>query len=187
MKTIAFITRVHPRRPSMLKICIDSIKEQTNDSYIHILNRDDKTENGYGRFMANKSFAKISPINARYVMTIDDDDMLIDPNFVKVFKETVDKDNPEIVFFKGHINGRSYPSLEFWKKPPVCAQIGSFCFAVRLDVWKKHIHEFGKKVCGDYSFIAACYENTKNYIWLDRIVAKTQKKAGMGVGENEHA
>jgi len=187
MKTIAFITRVHPLRPTMLKICINSIKAQTNDDYIHILSRDDKTKNGYGRFMANKSFAKISPINARYVMTIDDDDMLIDPNFVIIFREIIDKSNPEIVFFKAYISNHIYPWPGFWRKAPVRARIGSLCFAVRLDIWKKYIHEFGTTVCGDFFFISACYRNTKNHVWLNRIVAKTQKRAGFGRGENEHA
>lgn len=186
-KTIAFITRVHPKRPNMLKTCIDSIKKQTSDDYIHILSRDDKTENGYGRFMANKSFAKISPINAQYVMTIDDDDMLIDPDFVNIFKEIINKNNPEIVFFKAYISNHLYPRPDFWIKAPVIARIGSLCFAVRLDIWKKYVYEFGKKVCGDYYFISACYKNTKNHVWLDRIVAKTQKKAGEGLGEHKHA
>ncbi|GAG76015.1 unnamed protein product, partial [marine sediment metagenome] len=70
MKTIAFITRVHPKRPGMLKICIESVKAQTSDDYIHILHRDDKTENGYGLFLANQSFVKVSPINARYAMVL---------------------------------------------------------------------------------------------------------------------
>jgi len=106
MKTIAFITRVHPKRPGMLEVCIDSVKAQTSDDYIHILHKDDKTKNGYGMFLANQSLAKVSSINARYVMALDDDDMLIDPNFVKTFKEIVNKDNPEIVFFKGNIIDR---------------------------------------------------------------------------------
>ncbi|GAG56336.1 unnamed protein product, partial [marine sediment metagenome] len=187
MATIAFITRVHPRRPEMLKICIESIKAQTSENYVHILHRDDKTEKGYGRFLANKSFAKISPINARYVMAIDDDDMIIDSDFVKVFKKVVDKNDPEIVFFKGHISSAIYPAPTYWAKPPVRAQIGGSCFAVRLDVWKKHIHEFGKECCGDFHFINACYRDTRKRIWLDRIVSKTQKKAGFGKGEDTHA
>jgi glycosyltransferase involved in cell wall biosynthesis len=187
MKTIAFITRVHPQRPVMLKVCIESIKAQTSDDYIHILSRDDKTKNGYGRFLANKSFSKISPINARYVMAIDDDDMIIDPDFVKIVREIVNKNNPEIIFFKNIISGHVYPWPGFWKKPPVLARIGGSCFAIRLDIWEKYIHEFGKKSCGDFSFISICYKNTKNHFWLDRIVAKTQRKAGFGQGEDEHA
>ena len=187
MKTIAFVTRVHPLRPTMLKVCIDSIKAQTNDDYIHILNRNDKTKNGYDRFMANKSFAKISPINAHYVMVLDDDDMLIDPNFVSIFKEIVKENSPEIVFLKGYISHRIYPSPIFWGKAPVHAQIGSFCYVTRIDIWEKYIHEFGTPTCGDFHFISACYKNTKNHFWLDRVVAKTQKKAGHGKGESGHA
>ncbi len=66
--------------------------------------------------MANKSFAKISPINARYVMTIDDDDMLIDPNFVIIFREIIDKSNPEIVFLKLILAIISIPGLAFGEK-----------------------------------------------------------------------
>lgn len=187
MKTIAFITRVHPKRPNMLKVCTDSVKEQTDNDYIHIIHRDDKAKNGYGIFLANQSFIKISSINARYVMTLDDDDMLIDPNFVKTFREIVNKDNPEIVFFKGKIIDRGiYPKKQFWGKRPRRKHIASFCFAVRLDVWKKHVHKWGKEACGDYFFISACYANTKKHFWLDRIVARAQKRAGHSMGEDNH-
>lgn len=184
MKTIAFVTRVHPKRPNMLKVCIDSIKKQTDDDYIHIIHRDDKTKNGYGRLLANQSFAKVSPIDAQYVMAIDDDDMIVDPDFVKVFKKIVDDDNPEIVFFRATIAGRVYPLPGYWEKPPRRKRIGGSCFAVRLDIWKKYIHKFGVKSAGDYHFISECYRNTKKHVWLDRIVAKTQKKAGGGKGEH---
>jgi len=187
MKTIAFITRVHPKRPSMLKICIKSIKSQTDNDYVHIIHRDDMTEHGYGRLLANQSFAKISHINARYVMAIDDDDMIIDSDFVNVFKEIVNNNNPEIVFFKCNIGGLVYPQSAFWKKPPVRAKIGGSCFATRLDIWKKYIHKFGESCCGDYSFISTCYKNTKKHFWLDRIVSRTQKRPGGGKGEHEHA
>jgi len=187
MKTIAFVTRIHPKRPGMLKICIDSVKAQTDDDYIHILHRDDKTEFGYGRPRADQSLVRVSPIKARYVMILDDDDMLIDPNFVKVFKEIVNKDNLEIVFFKGCIIGKgTYPKDQFWQKAPSRRRIGSFCFAVRLDIWKKYIHEFGTDWLGDWKFISTCYENTKNHYWLNRVIAKTQKRMGDGLGEGEH-
>ena len=183
MKTIAFITRVKPRRHKMLVICKNSIRKQTNDDYIHIIYRGDKTKYGYGKLLANQSFAKIFPIDARYMMAIDDDDMLVDSDFVKIFKEIVDNDNPEIVFFKCRIEGSVYPKFVFWEKPPVLGEIGGSCFAIRLDVWKKYIHEFGKEICGDYCFISVCYKNTKKHIWLDRIISRTQRKARRGHGK----
>lgn len=187
MKTIAFITRVHPKRPNMLKVCVDSVKAQTSDDYIHVLHGDDKTENGYGLHLANRSLTKISPVNARYVMVLDDDDMLVAPNFVEEFKEIVKKHRPEIVFFKGKIAGeKTYPREQAWDKKPRRRFIASFCFAVKLKTWKKHIHKWGKQRCGDYFFISACYRNTKRHFWLNQYVARTQKRAGHGMGEQEH-
>jgi len=55
-----------------------------------------------------------------------------------------------------------------------------------LDVWNKYIHKWGREGCGDFFFISMCYENTKEHFWLDRIVSKTQKLAGRGMGENNH-
>jgi len=174
MKTIAFITRVKPRRVRMLKICTNSIKKQTNDDYIHIIFRDDRTKCGYGMLLANQSLARVSPIDARYVMVIDDDDMIIDSDFVKRFKEIVDDNNPEIVFFKMIIGNRLFPLQVCWKRPPIYNRIGGSCFATRLDIWKKYIHEFGRRTSGDFYFISACYKNTKNHFWFDHIVSKTQ-------------
>jgi len=190
MKSIAFITRVHPQRPKMLKVCVSSIKAQTDDDYIHIIFKDDKTENGYRVVTANKALARVPPIDARYVMILDDDDMLIEPDFVKILKKTIQDGNPEIVFFKGTVLGKgTFPRPEQWRKHPSRGGIASFCFAVRLDVWKKYIHRFNRRSRsgGDFFFIASCYENTENHIWLNRIVARTQKRAGKGKAEQEHA
>lgn len=192
MKTIAFITRVHPKRPNMLKVCIESVKKQTCDDYLHILHEDDNTKSGYGVPNANLALKKVKPINAKYVMVLDDDDMLIDRDFVKTIKKETETNKPEIIFFKGLINEHwTYPKPNIWGKAPKFALIASFCFAVRRDVWMANIHEFGKptsaKMGGDFSFISACYKKTKNHLWLDRIVAKTQKKQGRGKGEQDHA
>lgn len=192
MKTIAFITRIHPQRANMLKKCIKSVKMQTSNDYIHILYKDDKTSEGYGIASANRSLVKIKNINAKYIMILDDDDMLIDPRFVSVFRKNIDEKNPEIIFFKGSLSdGRGiYPKPQIWGKAPKFTLIASFCFAVRLDIWMSNIHEFGKSASGnaggDFSFISRCYKKTKNHLWLDRVIAKTQGGAGRGKGEREH-
>lgn len=190
MKTIAFITRVHPKRPEMLKVCRKSVKAQTDNDYIHIIHRHDKTEDGYGGVAANRSLKYVRPIYARYVMVLDDDDMLVEPDFVKIFKGIVDKDNPEIVFFKGIVLGnKTFPTEQTWRKFPSRGSIASFCFAVRRDIWKKYISYFGGRGRrgGDFYFLSYCYRGTKDHIWLDHIVAQTQKKAGKAKGEHEHA
>ncbi len=189
MKTIAFVTRVHPRRPNMLKKCMESVKAQTSDDYIHVLFRDDKSKEGYGVYNADKSLMKIKNIDARYAMVLDDDDMLVYPDFVKEFKSIVGKSNVDIVFFKGMIDGGIFPPPDVWGKAPAHCKIGSFNFAVRLDIWMKYIHTWNPisgKGCADYWFIAHCYDKTERYFWLDRVVARTQKRPGHGKGEHEH-
>lgn len=186
MKTIAFITRVHPQRSEMLKVCIDSVRRQIDNDYIHVIYRDDKTKDGYGIFLANQSLARISFIEARYMMLLDDDNMLINPNFVSMFKKLVNDHNPEIVFYKVVIGNSIFPPPEYWEHPPIRKRIDGHCFAVRMDVWKKYIHEFGIEVCGDYRFISACYKNTTNHYWLDREISMTQRRAGRGKGKSEN-
>jgi len=187
MKTIAFVTRIHPKRPNMLKKCKESVKMQTSDDYIHILHRDDKTNQGYGKHAANKSLIKIKEIPAKYVMVLDDDDMLIDSHFVEDFKRVI-KGNPEMVFFKGIVHRFGIlPEDQFWKRPPIFGRIGSFCFAIRTDIWIKYIGAFGKRMSGgDFVFLNTCYQNTNKHVWWDRIVAKTQKLDGPGSAKGEH-
>lgn len=186
---LAIITRVHPERPNMLKVCFDSVKAQTNDDYIHIFHRHDKSKEGYGKWNANKSFAQIAYIPAKYIMVLDDDDMLIDKEFVEKFSTIINQSSPEVVFFKGRVHKLGIlPRPNYWKKPPVYGQIASFCFAVRRDVWFGNIKEFGKReLGGDFCFISACYKNTKNHLWWDRVVAATQKGPGRAKGERSHA
>jgi glycosyltransferase involved in cell wall biosynthesis len=186
MKTIAFVTRVHPQRPKMLAVCIESVKSQTDEDYIHIIHRDDKTPTGYGGLLANQSFMKIKSIDAQYVMVLDDDDQLIEPRFVEIFKKKIEGRTPEIVFFKGITAGfGTLPRPERWGRTPLYTEIASFCFAIRTDIWRKYIHEFGRqRFGGDFSFIARCYSKTKDHMWLDLVVAKMQSVAGRGRPEN---
>jgi len=172
----------------MLKKCMESIKAQTSDDYIHILSRDDKSRGGYGIDNADKSLMKIKSIDARYAMVLDDDDMLVYPDFVKEFKSIVDKSDIDVVFFKGEINGWTVPPPDVWGKAPVYCKIASFNFAVRVNIWMKYIHTWNPiKGCADYWFISHCYNKTEKHIWFDHIVARTQKSPGGGVGEHEHA
>ena len=195
IKTLAIMTRVHPQRPNMLKKCVESVQAQTSEDYTHILHYDDKTVVGYGKRSANRAFAKIKDIPAKYVMVLDDDDMLIDPEFVEDFATMIETKKilfsriPEIVFFKGIIHKLgALPRPAYWKKPPVYGQIGSFCFASRRDVWLKYITSFGmRELGGDYSYISTAYRNTKDHVWWDRIVARTQKGPGRAKGEKDHA
>jgi len=190
-KTICFLTRCHPQRPNMQKVCFDSVKNQTCDDYQHFLIQGAMREADAYSAYKNSGFAvehgltKPWPIEGRYVMALDDDNMLVDPEFIKDFKALVEKENPDIVFFKGEIKGWGiYPS---WARHPVAGEIDWFCYAVKREMWQRYIAEVNARpmASSDWSLIDKCYRNTKSVIWFNRLVTSTQRAPGRSRPETE--
>jgi len=190
-KTICFLTRCHPQRPNMQKVCFDSVKNQTCDDYQHFLIQGAmrEAEPGYSYktsgFAPEHGLTKPWPIDARYVMVLDDDNMLVDPDFIKDFKELVERENPDIVFFKGEIKGwGTYPS---WAKHPVAGEIDWFCYAVKREFWQRYIAEVNARpmASNDWFLIDKCYRNTQSVVWWNRMVASTQRAPGRSRPETE--
>jgi len=180
----------------MQKVCFDSVKTQTCDDYQHfliqgVMRESDKDSPGNGTFAIEHGLTKPWPIDARYVMVLDDDNMLAYLDFVKEFKALTEKQNPDIVFFKSQIKGWGiYPPNNLWGKAPVGGYIDWFCFAIKREMWEKYIKEIEAHPnllgnCNDALLIKICYRNAKSISWLDRLVATTQKAPGRGMGENE--
>ena len=189
MRTLCIVTRCHPNRPNMLRFCVDSVKSQTCDDYEHFLLHDDETENGYGVYKANKALHDAGPLNGEYIMVLDDDDYLLYNDFVLEFKKLVSKDKPDIVMLRGNVaRSNVLPPDDVWQKPPQRAKIGSFCFAVRKEVWDKYIkfwdNSEGFASMGDYTFINKCYHNVTTVYWMDKLVACTQR-VSRGAGESK--
>ena len=188
MPLICFVTRCHPNRPKMRKICITSVASQSCEDYNHLLYHNDPTAKGYGINKADLSMRDAGPLNGEYIMVLDDDDKLVDTEFVKDFRTAVNKfklsglATPDIVIFKGIIGGHGVlPSAAMWKRHPAVGHIGSFCFAVKREIWDEYIKFWGI-ACGDGVFIAKCCASTGSVLWLDRLVATTQRISG-GRGE----
>ena len=190
-KTICFLTRCHPQRPNMQKVCFDSVKNQTCDDYQHFLIQGAMREVDAYSAYKNSGFAvehgltKPWPIEGRYVMVLDDDNMLVDPEFIEDFKALVEKENPDIVFFKGEIKGWGiYPS---WARHPVAGEIDWFCYAVKREMWQRYIAEVNARpmASSDWSLIDKCYRNTKSVIWFNRLVTSTQRAPGRSRPETE--
>ena len=180
-KTIGFVTRCHPLRAKELAICKASIVKQTSQDYEHILIRD-PSKKGCGRLEANRLFAKYKksiPPDNRYLMVLDDDDMLVNDDFVKAFRKIVKKQSYDLIVFKGwHFHHGILPPPELWEKPVKFSKIASFCMAVEQSLWFKHIEKFGmKERGGDFEFMKAVYKNAKSIYWLDMEVARTQRES----------
>jgi len=183
-KLISFVTRVHPRRKTYLEFCKDSVARQTCRDYEHVFIYD-KTEKGCGFPQAQKMLAKAA-INTKYAMPLDDDDVLIYPDFVADLRMITQLGNYDLIIFKGHHIGHGVlPLNSLWKKPPECGGICSFCVAVKKELWDKYIHVWGNRwPCGDFDFIDTVYKNSKSVYWFDKIVAKTLR-ISRGKAEDE--
>jgi hypothetical protein len=190
-KAITFLTRCHPERPNMQQVCINSIKAQACDDYQHILiaGAMREAEPGYSYkssgFAPEHGLTKPWPIEGHYVMVLDDDNMLVDPDFIKDFKTLVQQENPDIVFFKAEIKGWGvYPA---WARPPIAGQIDWFCYAVKREFWQKYIAEVNARpaASNDWLLIDKCYRHTRSVIWWNRLVAATQRAPGRQRGETE--
>jgi len=185
MKTICFLTPCHPARPNMQKICFNSVKAQTCDDYQHFLLQGSMRENKDGTRAWECGLKKPWPIDARYVMRLDDDNMLVYPDFVKEFKQLTQKENPDVVIFRGNIIGIGIIPSHSWGKAPVHGNIDWFCYAIKLEMWNKYIQEMRHErgINNDYQLIRNCYRNTQSVSWMDRVVAKTQRGRMYGKGE----
>jgi hypothetical protein len=190
-KTICFLTRCHPQRPNMQKVCLDSVKNQTCDDYQHFLIQGSMREAEPGYSYKNSGFSpehgltKPWSIDARYVMVLDDDNMIVDMDFVKDFKALVERENPDIVFFRGEIKGWGvYPT---WATRPRAGQVDWFCYAVKRDLWVRYIAEVNDHPMesNDWLLIDKCYRNTKSVIWWNRMVASTQRMPGRSRPETQ--
>ena len=156
------------KRPNLLKICVDSIKAQTDQDLEQSFIVDDV---GKGKVWAQASLNLYKDqlgIQGRYVMVLDDDDYLIDPTFVEILKKVVGDSSPDIIFFRGLLGNKLYPPDEFWEKPPVHARICTFCFAVKKELYMNLIHNWAQSDSGDFHFIRACFNSSKSNLWINR-------------------
>lgn len=182
MKTLAIITRVHPNRPNMLKACKESVMWQSCDDYEHLFIYD-RSEKGCGMLAANKLFVtKPVETNSRYVMVLDDDNVLVDNNLVKDIKGI----EADMIIFRGIVEGLPWPVLppdELWEKPIVCNCIDAFCVAVSKELWEQYKADFGKASRGgDFHFMKTAFNHAGNIHWHDKVVAETQR-VSRGRGE----
>lgn len=179
---LTIITRCY-KRPRMLERNKDSIASQTDPDVQQAFIVD---EVGLGMEWASASLNKFKDsldINGKYVMTLDDDDMLVCNDFIESLKIAVKAwDDPDVMIFKGQ-GKMIYPPDELWKKTPVVARIASFCFCIKQDVWKRHIHEWAIPVQGDFKFISTLFENDYKIGWMDKLVAKCQSIRSYGKPE----
>ncbi len=180
---LSIVTRCF-RRPNLLARNVASVLNQTDQDLEHIFIVD---EIGIGKEGANKSLALNKHlVNGQFVLILDDDDILVYDDYVHILKTLVRQYDPDVVITK--MRWLSYgvvkPERRWWQRTPVDGHIGSPCFAVRREVWLKHIHTFGTPRGGDFYFIRTLWDEGYKFHWWNQVTVKILQ-IGDGVPEEE--
>lgn len=167
---LTVVTRCY-KRPDMLAKNVASLEGQADPDYEQLFIVDD-VGRGIGR--ANRQLSTVAP-SSRYVLVLDDDDMLVNDRAIELLKEAA-KNGPHMVIFKAiHNDLGVLPSRAIWGKRPLFGHIGSCDFISRRDVWERHIHAFGVNKGGDYEFLKSVWQDGPTVVWLDEILAGVQR------------
>lgn len=177
--------RVANKRLNEFEEHLKCLEKQSLKSFIHLLIID---KIGAGMLAANKSFQLVKgQIKTPYVYLLDDDDLLIDEDFVLQIQSIIELEKPDIIFVKARIEtGKDfiYPHPNCWCKIPkdlkkMRGHIGGGCVVITKELFNENIHHFELESFGDYAMISNILENKKLKIyWLNRIVVNSIPRRG---------
>lgn len=173
---LSIITRTFNGRPAGMRRLVKSLAAQTSQDFEHILLVDDKRR---GVEWANANIKRVTPdVHGDYVMILDDDDYLIDSDFVRLLSAQVEG-SPEVVVIKMDMgNGLFLPADADWGRRPIHSRIAVSSHVTRRDVFIEHAPDFGLKYDGDFDYIDAVWKCGHEFKWWNRVVSK--------VGEVSH-
>lgn len=174
MPFLTVITRTMPGREKWLERNIESWRSQTDQDYEQIVITDSYKK--WDMLRADRMLPDIADqVTGKYVYILDDDDYLIDKEFVAEVKKAAQQGHPEIIMVKMRRDAIFHDVLpKRWGQDPEQGDVGTPCFVVRTHVWKTHIWQFGQAInqgFGDFSFINNAFAFGSSVAWLDRVVA----------------
>ena len=166
------------QRPKMLAENIQSVRAQTCHDVEQIF-IPDRTRQGIQK--ADRALGENADrVNGEYVYILDDDCMLIDPQFVESVVGIVREHHPDIVMVKSR-RPPGPPSRQalvptVWEQPLRHGACNCLCYVMRAELWKRYIEWFGKKPWGgDWWFLERVLKENPKIVWLDRIVADARQ------------
>jgi len=179
---LTVVTRCN-NRPELLYRNLSSWSEQSDQDFDHILLFDGENR---GVEWANSNIAvNKDRVHGEYVYVLDDDDYLHCKDFVKILKKVAKENGPDVIMVKMYHgpSGKDLPDVGHWGSSGVFpGHVGTPCFVVRRDVWKRHIDSFQGKSMGDYRFIKELFEENYKIYWLDIRAAKVDAARFGGPG-----
>lgn len=183
---LSIVTRCY-RRPVGLRRCKLSLALQTSQNFEHVLLVDDV---GIGFRAADVRLATDAPalINGDYVYILDDDNLLIDNQFVARIEWIAREYDLDVIMVKSdHGRAGILPSPEVWRRRPIATQVDTLNAVVRAEVWKRHVGVFAtcQDDARDTAFLTELFNHGYSIRWLDKVVAMSGPLAGRGYGRIE--
>jgi len=159
---LSIITRHMPSRPKMLERNVDSLRGQTDQNFQHNIYTDHMEQGCHKAQQWNREL--VQQQEGRYIMILDDDDYMVNPEGVRLLKAAC-ASNPRGVVFRAeyrpdHILPKSFERFptQFW--PMSC--VGQLCYILRNDVFKHSSYVYRRGVDEtDYLCILDAWETSK--------------------------
>lgn len=172
---MSIITRTC-QRPSELQRCINSVLNQTDPDFEHIIIPDDIV---HGLYWANRQIAECrTKLKGDYVYVLDDDDFIISFSFIEELKKLINNldSKPELIICRGTLNDEQFPKV--WKDKVIRGQIAASNLIVRTDVFDAHAGAWDQPRSGDYKFFESVYKTNPVIFWWDFDVFKAASSCG---------
>lgn len=182
---LSIVTRHISSRAAMFERLALSIVAQDCKHWEHIVIYNEPL----GLEDANQSFERDkSRVNGKYVFMVDDDNYIVNPNFVaQLWKHA--ENNPAVIMVRAQWFDSLVPLDVYWDEliaggKPHLGHIDTANFVVRRDIWLKYIKAFGAPVAGDYAFISAIYEGEPDLdvVYWDTVIVAIDHVGSKQVG-----
>jgi len=173
---LSILTRHLPQRAAMLKINKASLAMQSCQDFEQLLAIDGL---GQGWKHAAEMLADMArDATGDYVLILDDDDIMLNADGVKLIKEAAGS-APAAVIFRGyHADLGILPNDNIWMRRPGLAQIGSFDFITRRDVFCDLVETaVSNGYTNDFGIIDGVFERGLPVTWLNVLVCAVMRRS----------
>lgn len=174
---LTIVTRfMYGKRGELFEQHRNSITSLNSDDFQQIYIIDNKK---VGMLNANAAFQLAKKhIEGEYVLLLDDDDFITEPNIIDILKSYKQFDT---MFIKAKIltgdGDEIYPKAQSWgSRKPMRGQIGGSCFIVKKEIYCKYIHHFALPSFGDWNFITEVLKDENiTFALINKLMVETGK------------
>jgi glycosyltransferase involved in cell wall biosynthesis len=164
------------QRPTELQRCINSVLNQSDPNFEHIIISDEIV---HGLYWANRQIKEQAhKLQGQYVYILDDDDYITNLDFIKDFKVLIENIDTDVIICKGTLNEEIFPKI--WKSPlpPVRGKIAAPNLITRRKIFDEFAHHWDQPRAGDFHFIKAIDNAGCKFFWWDYDVFCAESSCG---------